>query len=575
MKGIQWLARQMLPYWPRIMLALFLSVFSISSHIGLMATSAYLLARAALHPPILDLMATIVGVRFFGLSRAVFRYLERYVSHDVTFRILTQIRVTFYEKIEPLAPAQLSNFNNADLLNRIIGDIETQQNFYLRVFAPPLVAVLVLIGYCVFLASYDLRFSYILAACFLCAGLIIPWVIRRLGQGIGTKIITLKAELNTLVSDSLLGMTELITFGQVHNQLEKIRGTDNKLVYQQHKLTKLSALSSSLIGMIANLGMWLVLVLGILFIEKGALNGVNLGMLALGTLSSFEALYPMALVPQNLEQNITSADRLIELIEVEKSIKSRRMLSPKKDELDLSFQNISFRYEPNEPWALKDLSFEIPQNSKVAIVGPSGVGKTSIVNLLLRFWNYEEGNIFLGGQSLQDYNLEELRNLFGVVTQQTYLFNATIKENLLLANPQGTDEDLILAAQQAKLHEFILSLPNGYDSYIGEGGFKLSGGQRQRLAIARVLLRNAPILILDEAATGLDAQTEQEVMKEVYHLMEGRTTIVITHNLLGLETMDEILVLNQGRIIERGTHQELLRIKGHYYTLWESSTPLN
>jgi ATP-binding cassette, subfamily C, bacterial CydC len=176
---------------------------------------------------------------------------------------------------------------------------------------------------------------------------------------------------------------------------------------------------------------------------------------------------------------------------------------------------------------------------------------------------------------LQDYNLEELRNLFGVVTQQTYLFNATIKENLLLANPQGTDEDLILAAQQAKLHEFILSLPNGYDSYIGEGGFKLSGGQRQRLAIARVLLRNAPILILDEAATGLDAQTEQEVMKEVYHLMEGRTTIVITHNLLGLETMDEILVLNQGRIIERGTHQELLRIKGHYYTLWESSTPLN
>jgi len=194
------------------------------------------------------------------------------------------------------------------------------------------------------------------------------------------------------------------------------------------------------------------------------------------------------------------------------------------------------------------------------------------VNLLLRFWEYDEGRIDLGGHSLREYTQEDVRRYIGVVTQRTHLFNATIRENLLLAKPDGTEEQLIHASQQAKLHDFILSLPQGYDSYVGEGGFKLSGGQRQRLAIARVLLKNAPILILDEAMAGLDPLTEREVMDEVYQLMEGRTTLVITHRLIGLETMDEILVLDKGQIVERGRHEDLLRQKGLYYKLWETET---
>jgi len=211
----------------------------------------------------------------------------------------------------------------------------------------------------------------------------------------------------------------------------------------------------------------------------------------------------------------------------------------------------------------------------VAIVGPSGAGKTSVVNLLLRFWDYDEGRIDLGGHSLREYTQEDARGFIGVVTQRTHLFNATIRENLLLAKSEGTDEELILASQQAKLHDFILSLPQGYDSLIGEGGYKLSGGQRQRLAIARVLLRDAPILILDEAMSGLDPLTEREVMDEVYHLMEGRTTLVITHRLTGLDRMDEILVLDRGQIVERGKHEELLRQKGLYHKMWETATVFN
>jgi len=570
MKSMIWLIRLMIPNWRRILLALILSALTITSHIGLMATSAYLLARAALHPPILDLMVTIVGVRFFGLSRAVFRYLERYISHDVTFRVLSQIRVKFYQGLEPLAPARLLNFRSGDLLSRIVADVEIQQNLFLRVFAPPFVALLVLLGYGIFLARFDVRFSAILAACFLVGGLGIPWVIKGLSRGVGRQLVVLKATLNTQVADALLGITELVAYGQAQAYLDKIQRTDNELLGQQRRIAKLSALSSALMGMIANLGLWLVLVLGILLVEKGKLSGVNLGMLALGTFSSFEALFPLALVPHHLEQNRAAADRLLELIEAEPAVKESGALSPKPDGLDLSFEGVCFKYDQDEPWALNRLSFRIPRQGKVAIVGPSGAGKTSVVNLLLRFWEYDEGRIDLGGHSIREYTQEDARGLMGVVTQRTHLFNATIRENLLLAKPEATDEELIQASQQAKLHDFILSLPQGYDSYVGEGGFKLSGGQRQRLAMARVFLKNAPILILDEAMAGLDPLTEREVMDEVYQLMEGRTTLVITHRLIGLEKMDEILVLDKGQIVERGKHKELLQQKGLYRRLWET-----
>jgi len=537
-----------------------------------MATSAYLLARAALHPPVLDLMVAIVGVRFFGLSRAVFRYLERYVSHDVTFRVLSQIRVKFYQGLEPLAPARLLNFRSGDLLSRIVADVEIQQNLFLRVFAPPFVALLVLLGYGFFLARYDARFTVILAACFLVGGLGIPWGIKGLSRGVGRQLVDLKAELNTQVADTLFGIRELMAYGQVQAYLDRIQRTDKKLMHSQRRIAWLSGFSSAMMGVIANLGLWLILVLGILLVEKGKLSGVNLGMLALGTFSSFEALFPLALVPHHLEKNQAAADRLLELIEAEPAVKNMETLSPRPNGLDIIFTDVFFRYNQDEPYALNNLSFRLPAQGKVAIVGPSGAGKTSVVNLLLRFWEYDLGRVEMGGYSLREYTQENARSLMGVVTQRTHLFNATIRENLFLAKPEGTEEELIKASQQAKLHDFILSLPQGYDSLVGEGGFQLSGGQRQRLAIARVLLKNAPILILDEAMAGLDPLTEREVLDEVYQLMEGRTTLVITHRLTGLEKMDEILVFDHGQIVEQGKHEELLRQKGLYYKMWETES---
>ncbi|AGA68553.1 cysteine export CydDC family ABC transporter permease subunit/ATP-binding protein CydC [Desulfitobacterium dichloroeliminans LMG P-21439] len=581
MKNLGWIIKEIIPFWPRVCLALLLSALTITSHVGLMATSSYLLARAALHPPLMDLMVTIVGVRFFGISRAVFRYFERLVSHDVTFRVLSRIRVIVYEGIEPLLPAYLKDLRKGDLLSRIVGDVEVQQNLFLRVLAPPLVAVLVLIGYGGFLAHIDLGFTYILAAVFLTAGVALPFLIRIIGQGIGQRKVQAKAKMHTFVLDMLQGMPEMLAFGQTQAMVRKIREAQNDLSQSDRKMARVTGISNALMGMSANLGMLAVLVLGILFVEKEQLDGILLGMLALGVLSSFEALSTMPVIPHYYEESIVAGQRLKNLvdegqklleqetherIDYKQAAKAHSVHSPV-----IEFRNVSFRYHADEPQVLHNLSFKIPIGSRVAIVGPSGAGKSSVVNLLLRFWEPDSGEIYIDGVNIKELSSQEVRARMGVVTQTPHLFHATVKENLLLAKPEATDEEIQEAARRAKIHESVHTLPQGYDSLIGEEGMKLSGGQQQRLAIARALLKDAPILILDEATTGLDPVTEQELRKEILALMKGKTLIVITHQLELAKDMDEILVFKQGSISERGNHDDLLRLDRDYKHLWTDS----
>jgi ABC-type multidrug transport system fused ATPase/permease subunit len=232
-------------------------------------------------------------------------------------------------------------------------------------------------------------------------------------------------------------------------------------------------------------------------------------------------------------------------------------------------QGLSFRYGPDEPPALKDVSFALAAGGSLAVVGASGAGKSTLINLLLRFWDYREGQITLGGHELRSYQQDDLQRLVGVVSQQTHLFYATVRENLVIARPDASQADVVQAAQQAQIHEFIQTLPQGYDTWIGEGGLRLSGGERRRLTIARALLKGAPILILDEATADLDPQTERQWMRALQGLMASKTTLIITHRLVGLEAVDEILVLRTGRIVERGRHHELWQMGGLYRRMWE------
>ncbi len=557
-----------IPFVGRMALAVLLGAATIASGIGLMATAAYIISAAALRPSIADLQVAIVGVRFFGISRGVMRYLERYVSHDVTFRLLAQIRVRFYRALEPLAPARLLQYRSGDLLSRVLTDTETLEHFFLRGIAPPVVALVVALLAAGLVGSFDVRMALTLLAFILLAGLGVPLLLQALGRGTGQRLVHVRAELNAALVDGIQGVADLLSFGGERRYLETVGDLGHELRDLQSRMTRIGALDSALTGLLMNLATLAVLIVAIPLVIGGEVSGVFLASLALAAMASFEAVLPLPNALQHLETSLTAAQRLFEVIDTEPAAPDPEMPASCPGDCGLQAENVSFAYEPCATPALDGISFELPSGGIVALVGPSGAGKTTLLYLLLRFWQPQKGRILLGGQELQTYGEEDLRQLIGVVSQHTYLFNATVRENLLLARPTASDEEMIRAAQAARIHQFIESLPAGYDTWIGEQGLRLSGGERQRLAIARAVLKDAPILLLDEPTANLDALTERAVMEALRTLMVGRTALIVTHRLVGLETADSILVLQSGRIVQRGRHDELLQDEGPYRRMW-------
>lgn len=562
----------------QILLSIFLGFATIASSVGLMATAAYIISAAALHPSIADLSMAIVGVRFFGLSRGVFRYLERLVSHDVTFRLLARWRVWFYQALEPLAPARLMQYHSGDLLSRVIGDIGTLEGFYVRTVAPPLVALLVGIAIFGFMGAFGSELAWGLLGFLLLAGLGVPLLILILAHRFGPQITQARAHLSMLMIDGIQGLADLLTCGQAEAQIERVDQAGKRLTRLQARMASLSAMQSALGGLLANLCMLTVLTLAIQRVSHGQLDGVLLGVVALGALVSFEAMQPLPSVAQNLEANRAAAARLYELVDAKPIVldPAEPLLLPEDSHLNV--QDISFQYPPwmdeelpadTSRFGLENVSFSLPQGKHIAVVGPSGAGKTTLINLLQRFWEYQHGSIQLGGNELRLYRQEDIRKHIGTISQNTYLFSATIKENLLIARPDASQDEIIHAAQAAHLHNLIQSLPDGYDTWIGEHGLRLSAGERQRLALARLLLKKAPLLILDEPTANLDPATEVAVLNSMRELSQGRSTISITQRMVGLENMDEILVLQDGRLIEHGSHHELLSKPGLYSRMWE------
>ncbi len=555
-----------------IALAALLGFATIGSSIGLMATAAYLISAAALHPSIAVLQVSIVGVRFFGLSRGVFRYLERLVSHQVTFRLLARLRVWFYRAIEPLAPAGLMAYRSGDLLNRIVTDIDNLQHFYIRVIAPPVVAGLVILLMWLLMATFDIRLAVMTVIFLLLAGLALPLLTRRLSRGSGQRLTAGRAELNVALVEGIQGAGELLLAGRATTHRQRVDRLGREFVELQEKEVRLSALQNAFSGLLTNWFTLVILLMAIPLVNQGRLDGVYLAVLVLAGIAGFEAVTPLAESWQHLEGSLAAARRLFELVDagqaVPKPAAPAGVSSPVPQNFGLSVRNLAFRYGSGELPALENLSFELPPGKKLAVVGPSGAGKSTIVNLLLRFWEYQAGEIRLGGHDLRRYHPDNVRQLMGVVSQNAYLFNDTIRGNLLMANPQAGQADLIRVAQQAGIYDFIQTLPQGYDTWVGEQGLRLSGGQRQRLAIARALLKEAPILLLDEATANLDPLVEQEIIKTIHNLPGGQSVLMITHRLVGLESMDEILVLETGRIVERGQHNDLLPAKGSYSRMY-------
>jgi ATP-binding cassette subfamily C protein CydCD len=566
------------PFWGRIVLSILLGFATIASGIGLMATAAYIISAAALHPSIAELQVAIVGVRFFGLSRGIFRYLERLVSHDVTFRLLGRWRVWFYQALEPLAPSRLLRYHSGDLLTRVIRDIGSLESFYVRTVSPPLVALLVTFASILFLGGFGARLAWGLMCFLMLAGIGLPLLVLILSRRLGPQIILSRSRLSTLLVDGIQGMPDLLIFDRAKKYPERVSQAGEQLTHLQARMTGVSALQTALGSLLANLGMLVVMILAIQRVSQGQLDSVFLGVVILTTLTCFEAMQPLPLVAQSYYSNQAAASRLYELVDAPASVVDSAGLLPLPGDSSLEVQNLSFQYPPwNEEehpsdssmFGLKDISFSLPKGKHIALIGPSGAGKTTLTSLLLRFWEYRQGSIHMGDHELHQYRQDDIRQRISIVTQNTYLFSATIKENLLIARPQATDEQIIQATKQAQLHDFFQSLPTGYDTWIGEQGLRLSAGERQRLAIARALLKDSPLLILDEPTANLDPATELAVLNSIHSLCQGRSTITISQHMVGFETMDEILVLQNGRIIEHGSHEDLLAQGGLYRRMWD------
>ena len=394
-------------------------------------------------------------------------------------------------------------------------------------------------------------------------------------------MIAIRSDLNAVLVDGIQGTADLVAFGAEAAQVRQVRSLSDALGGGQVRLAAISGLNTALGSLLNSLAVVAVLALAIPLVTAGRIAGASLAVLALATAASFEAVLPLPLAAEFLESSRAAARRLFAIVDVggfatpsaavwerEETGSGAISRSPAVPP-SIEVSHLTLRYAPDEPPALDDVTFGVPAGGCVAIVGASGAGKSTLVNALLRFWDPEGGAIRLNGRDLCDVEPEDVRRQIGVVTQHTHLFNATLRDNLRLARTGASQAEIEAAARTAQIHDWIVSLPENYDTWVGEQGLRLSGGERQRLAIARALLKDAPALILDEPTANLDAATERDLLAAMAPLMVGRTTLIITHRLVGLERADEILVLDRGRIVERGRHEVLLRGAGAYRRMWD------
>jgi thiol reductant ABC exporter CydC subunit len=517
----------------------------------------------------------------------VFRYLERYVSHQVTFRLLTRLRLWFYRRLEPLAPAALVAYSGGDLLSRAIRDVASLENFYVRSLAPPLAALVSVMAMGGFFAAHGLELALSLLLFLALTGALLPVLILNLSRDAGERIPVLYASLNSAFVDGIQGLADLMVFGGGQAMKNRIAGIAQELKTVKYRWATINGLHLALSGFLAHMGMWTVLVMGIPMLMDGRMDGVLLTVLALAALASFEAVAPLPGAAQHMRENLEAGERLFEILEHKPEVLPPEESLPFPEQFDLSIRNVSFHYphqdqrgnnSTTEGWdtkcVLDEISFELPQGARYALVGASGSGKSTLINLLLRLWDFEKGEIYLGGIDLACFDPDLMRKRLGVVPQNPHLFNGTVRDNLLVARPEAPEWALQEAARVAGLDGFVRDLPEGYETWIGEAGARMSAGERQRVAIARALLKDSPLLILDEPTANLDALTEKQVLESIFNWIGYRSLLMATHRLVGLDGVHQILVLKQGRIAERGSHDELLKAGGIYTRMWELQTHL-
>lgn len=572
--------RALLPYlalykrhkW-MLSLGVVLAIITLLASIGLLTLSGWFLSASAVVGVAgvysFNYMLPAAGVRGAAITRTAGRYFERLVSHDATFRVLAHLRVYTFSKVLPLSPSGIARFRQGELLNRLVADVDTLDHLYLRVISPLAGALVVILVVAVGLSVLDVTLALTLGGIMLLTVLLLPPLFYRAGKSTGEALTALRAQYRQQLTAWLIGHAELTIFNAASRYRDALDSTESEWQEAQRRQAGLTAISQAVMMLISGMTVVLMLWMAAGGVGGNTAPGALIALFVFCALAAFEALAPVTGAFQHLGQVIASALRVTQLTEQQPDLTFSDATMSAPEQAAVTFDKVSFRYSQQAQPALNQVSLTIQGGERVALLGRTGCGKSTLLQLLTRAWDPQQGEITLAGLPLTQYSESALRASMSVVPQRVHLFSATLRDNLLLAAPQASDARLASTLTQVGLEKLLED--GGLNSWLGEGGRQLSGGELRRLAIARALLHDAPLMLLDEPTEGLDAGTEQQILSLLDTVTANKTVLMITHRLRGLADFNRIVVMDNGQIIESGNHDELMAKQGRYYQFRQSS----
>lgn len=552
-----------------LILGLVLMIFGLGSSMGLLTVSGWFLAATAIAGlgTLFNFFYPSASVRGLAIGRTVMRYFEKIVTHDATFRILSKLRVQVFEKIIPLSPAVLNRYRNSDLLNRLVSDVDTLDSLYLRLLAPFFTAALVIIAMTIGLSFVNIPLALGLGLFLLILLMIIPTVFYRLGQEFGERLIQARATYRTQFLEFIQAQAELLLFNAEDKLKEEMSATEKTWQEDQAKEAKLSGFSTALVLFLNGL-----LISGMLWFASNADFGTDeyrtayIALFTFAALAAFEIIMPLGAAFLHIGQVIAAAERVTEIIEQKPIVEFNGNEEFETKVRLISAKDLSFSYPGQETLVLKNLTLDLEQCQKIAILGKTGSGKSSLLQLLVRNYDANQGELLLAEKSISTYSEETLRRQICFLTQRVHVFSDTLRQNLQFASADEiSDEKMIEVLHQVGLSKLLEQEGKGLNLWLGDGGRPLSGGEQRRLGLARILLNNAPILLLDEPTEGLDRETERQILRLILQHAENKTLIMVTHRLSSIEQFDKICVIDNGRLIEEGDYNSLISKENGFF----------